>query len=137
MRDRLSQTADAERSLVHSLSDELKRFDQQTLQGIRTVAAEHEARRAGILDELQALADSIGMFQPQHQNALPNPAVVSQPAAIPQSVVKAQPVAAIPGQIDYGHQYGPADWRQATKNVSLQEDLELLLNGLNGKGPKN
>ncbi len=52
VRDRLSQTTDAERSHVQTLSDELKRFDQQTLQGIRTVAAEHEVRRMGILHEV-------------------------------------------------------------------------------------
>ncbi len=40
-------------------------------------------------------------------------------------------------QIDYGHQYGPGDWRQATQNLSLQEELEFQLNGLNGKGLKN
>jgi hypothetical protein len=59
----LTQTAERERALVQALSDELKRFDQQTLQGVRTMAAEHETRRAGILEELQALASSIGTFQ--------------------------------------------------------------------------
>ncbi len=130
-RTTLSQTADAERSLVQNLSDELKRFDHQTLHGIRTVAAEHEARRTGILNELQTLADSIGMFQPQHENALP------KPVAIPQSVVKAQPAAGIPEQLDYGYQYSPPAWRQATKNPSLEDDLEAFLNGMNGRGPKN
>ncbi len=34
--------------------------------------------------------------------------------------------AAIPEQIDYGHQYAPTagDWRQAAKNASLADDLE-------------
>jgi len=59
----LTETAERERALVQALSDELKRFDQQTLQGVRTIAAEHEARRVGILDELQSLAASIGTFQ--------------------------------------------------------------------------
>ncbi len=131
-RTTLSQTADAERSLVQNLSDELKRFDHQTLHGIRTVAAEHEARRTGILNALQALADSIGMFQPQHGDALP------KPVALPQPVARPPTAAAIPEQVDYGYQYTPpGDWRQATKNVNLQDDLEALLNGLNGKGPKN
>jgi hypothetical protein len=131
MRTKLSETAEAERSLVQTLSDELKRFDQQTLQGIRTVAAEHEARRTGILHELQALADSIGMFQPQHQDALPKPVAIRQP------VDKAQAAATIPEQMDYGYQYSPSAWRQATKAPSLEDDLVTLLNGLNGKGPKN
>ncbi len=58
----LTQTVEHELALVQALSDETKRLDQQTLQGVRTVAAEHEARRAGILGELQALAASIGTF---------------------------------------------------------------------------
>ena len=64
VRQRLAQTADTERSLVQDLSDALKRFDQETLQNVRNVAAEHEARRSGILNELQALASSIGKFLP-------------------------------------------------------------------------
>jgi hypothetical protein len=63
----LTQTAEHERALVHALSNEMKRFDQQTLQSIRTLSAEHEARRAGILDELQALASGIGTFQPARE----------------------------------------------------------------------
>ncbi len=131
VRDRLSQTTEAERSHVQTLSDEFRRLDQETLKSVRTAAAEHEARRTGILNELQTLADSIGMFQPQPENALP------KPVAIPQSVVKAQPAAGIPEQLDYGYQYSPPAWRQATKNPSLEDDLEALLNGMNGRGPKN
>ena len=64
VRQRLAQTAATERSLVQDLGDALKRFDQETLQNVRNVAAEHEARRSGILNELQALASSIGKFLP-------------------------------------------------------------------------
>jgi chromosome segregation ATPase len=63
MRTTLSQTAEAERTLVQSLSDALKRMDQETLRSVRNMSAEHDARRAGILNELQALAASIGTFQ--------------------------------------------------------------------------
>jgi len=66
-RTTLTQTAEHERTLVQALSDEMKRLDKETLQGIRAVAAEHEARRGGILEELQALAVSIGTFQPQRE----------------------------------------------------------------------
>ncbi len=71
MRTKLADTADAERALVQRLNDELKSFDQQTLQGVRTIAAEHEARRAGILDELHALAASIGTFAPAREPPQP------------------------------------------------------------------
>ena len=67
LRQRLAQTADAERSLVQSLSDALNRFDQETLQNVRNIAAEHEARRSGILNELHALAASIGTFLPARE----------------------------------------------------------------------
>jgi hypothetical protein len=79
----LTQTAEHERALVHALSDEMKRFDQQTLQSIRTLSAEHEARRAGILDELQALASSIGTFQPAREapTAIPHRGTPDAPAS--------------------------------------------------------
>jgi hypothetical protein len=76
MRTKLSQTADHERSLIQALSDELKRMDQETLQNVRNIGAEHEARRAGILLELQALAASIGTFQPAREQQ----ASIQQPA---------------------------------------------------------
>jgi hypothetical protein len=75
LRQRLAQTADTERSLVQDLSEALKRFDQETLQNVRNVAAEHEARRSGILNELHALAASIGTFLPAREAV--------EPAAIP------------------------------------------------------
>jgi len=67
MRARLSQTAHNERSLVESLGDALNRLDQEMLQNIRNIAAGHESRRGAILNELQALASSIGMFLPPHE----------------------------------------------------------------------
>ena len=130
-RTTLTQTAEHERALVQVLSDEMKRLDHQTLQNVRTIAAEHEARRAGILDELRALADSIGTFQPQHENAPPKPVAITRPIAGPPTA------AAMPEQVDYGYQYSPPAWRQATKNPGLEDDLEALLNGMNGRGPKN
>ena len=67
MRTKLSQTADHERSLTQALSDELKRMDQETLRSVRSIGAEHEARRAGIFNELQALAASMCTFQPARE----------------------------------------------------------------------
>ncbi len=67
LRERISLTADVERSHVQSLSDALRRFDQETLQSVRNLAADHEARRGGILNELQALASSIGTFPPARE----------------------------------------------------------------------
>jgi len=117
MRARLAETARTERSLVHDLGDALNRLDQDVLVGIRNVAAEHEARRGAILNELQALADTIGTFLPPHQEV--------------ETVAIAQP---------HGASYAPAagDWRQATKNVTYHDELELQLSSLlNGKSSQH
>ena len=108
VRTRLSQTANTERSLVEQLSDALKRFDQDTLQSIRNVASEHEARRSGIFNELQALAGRIGTFLPARETV--------EPVAISQE--NAQPHAPTAG-----------DWRQATMNLNYQDEFEHHLNG--------
>jgi hypothetical protein len=128
VREQLSQIGDTEQSLVKDLAGSLKILDQQLLQDVRQVAADHQIRRGTILNALEDLAGSIGMFRPQHEDALPKP--VGAP----------QPVAAIPEQIDYGHQYAPTagDWRQATKNLQnrlddLQDELQFHLNSLNGR----
>jgi hypothetical protein len=138
VREQLSQIGDTEQSLVKDLAGSLKILDQQLLQDVRQVAADHQIRRGTILNALEDLAGSIGMFRPQHEDALPKPVGAPQPAARP------QPVAAIPEPIDYGHQYAPTagDWRQATKNLQgrlddLQDELEFQLNSLNGTSSKN
>jgi DNA-binding transcriptional MocR family regulator len=133
VRASLTETFRNEQSLVKSLGDELNHLDQQLLQSVRQVAADHQIRRGTILNALEDLADSIGMFQTQHKDALPKPVAVSQPTAGPPTA------AAIPEQVDYGYQYSPpaGDWRQATKNLSLEDELELHLNGLNGKSSQH
>jgi hypothetical protein len=111
MRARLTQTSTSEQSLVKSLGDALNHVDQQLVRDIRKVATEHEARRAVIFNELQALACSIGVFQPPPEMGV------------------------VPQQND-GHSYFPAvgDWRQATMNLNYQDEFE---HHLNGKGPQH
>ncbi len=114
MRARLSQIATTERSHVQSLSDALNRLDQEILQSVRNIAAEHEIRRDAILDELQALAGSIGMLPPAREPV--------QPVAI---------------QRHDGHPYalGSGNRSQATQDMSYHDELERNLTGLlNGKG---
>ena len=116
VRQRLAQTAAAERSLVQELGDALKCFDQDTLQNVRNVASEHEARRTGILNELQALAASIGKFLPAREPL--------EPVAISQE--NGRPHAPVGG-----------DRRQAPKTLSYEDELDFLIrNGhlLIGKG---
>ena len=112
MRARLSQTANTERSLVQELSDALKRFDQETLQGIRNVASEHEARRAGILHELHALAGSIGTFLPAREAV--EPIAVQQHNAPPH-----------------------IDWRPAEQKLNYHDELEANLHALRNEGSRH
>jgi hypothetical protein len=107
MRGLLTATATHEQSLVKALSDALNQVDHQLVGAIRRVAAEHQARRAEIFNELQALASSIGMFQPPPQE-LPY---------VPHSQTDPQP-------------YFPAvgDWRQAATNMSFQDEVDYHLN---------
>jgi hypothetical protein len=54
-----------EQELVRALGDAMSRADQKLLQDVRGAAADHEARRGAILNELQSLAARMG--------ALPRP----------------------------------------------------------------
>jgi hypothetical protein len=117
MRERLRQTAATEQSLVRDLGNALNALDQKLLQDVRQVAAEHQTRRGMILDELEALAGSMGMFLPARE------AVTTQQ---------------MPQQIDFGQQYdgeqyapSAGDWRLATKNLSFEDEFERHLNERN------
>jgi hypothetical protein len=74
MRMRMNQQAQHESNLVSELSDALRATDHQLLQDVRTLAAEHEARRATILCELQMLAARLNALplREQEAHALPN-----------------------------------------------------------------
>jgi hypothetical protein len=107
MRAVLTQTAKNEQSLVKALSDALSQVDQQLVQDIRKVAVQHQARRAEIYLELQALAHTIGVFPTAHE--------------IPHE----------PPAHDVHPQFAVAvgDWRQAALNINYQDELDFHLNG--------
>jgi hypothetical protein len=65
MRTRMNELAAGEQDLVRALGEALSRTDQKLLEDVRSVAADHEARRGAILNELQSLAARMG--------ALPKP----------------------------------------------------------------
>jgi hypothetical protein len=146
MRTKLSQTADHERSLTQALSDALERMDHETLRSVRTLAAEHEARRAGILLELQGLAASIGTFQPRHEAALPQrmptPAPVAAPIQSdwpPQRAIAPEPMAT-PAHIAQpaNERAGNAgDWRRAITNLDIKDDLAELELYMTGRDPRH
>jgi hypothetical protein len=67
MRVRMNQQAQHESNLVAELSDALRATDHQLLQDVRTLAAEHDARRATILCELQMLAARLNSLPMREQ----------------------------------------------------------------------
>jgi aryl carrier-like protein len=146
MRTKLSQTADHERSLTQSLSNELNRMDQQTLHSVRNMRAEHEARRAGIMIELQALAASMCTFQPPHEAALPQrmptPAPVAAPIQSdwpPQRAIAPEPMAT-PAHIAQPANERASDagnWRQAITNLDIRDDLAELELYMTGRDPRH
>lgn len=84
MRMRMNELAKQESNLVSTLDDALRATDQQLLQDVRRLTAEHEARRSSILGELQALATRLNGFPSQAQQLPPTsafpPGLFSAPA---------------------------------------------------------
>jgi len=114
MRQHVNELADGEHTLVKALGDALNRTDHKLLQDVRQVAAEHAARRALILKELQSLASSIGMFPASHEPL----------AAIEESPRDPHAYDPLPEQ---AHSIVRGDWRQAASNI--HDDLDYRLNG--------
>src|SRR5215471_11075422 len=56
MRSRVAELAKLEGQLVSDLGSTLQQLDDLILREVRTISAEHEARRASLLNELQSLA---------------------------------------------------------------------------------
>jgi hypothetical protein len=107
----LTQTAKHEQSLVKALSDALCKIDEQLVQDIRKVAVQHQARRAEIYLELQALAHTIGVFPAAHEIS--------------------HEIAHVPPANDVQPHFAAAvgDWRQAALNINYQDELDFHLNG--------
>ena len=108
----LAHTTRHEQSLVKALADALKEVDQQLVHEIRNLNTQHQARRAEIYLELQALAHSIGLFPTAHE--IPH---------VP------------PANDEHAHgQYIPVgDWRQAAQNISFQDELDFHLKTVGGQ----
>ena len=103
MRMRMNQQAQHESNLVAELSDALRATDHQLLQDVRTLAAEHEARRATILGELQMLAAQL--------NALP---LRDQPHSLP-GAARGMLSSGISASEPQSH--GGSDWEQRSANI--------------------
>jgi uncharacterized protein YPO0396 len=100
----LTQTTKYEQSLVKALGDALRQVDDHLVQNIRNLNTQHQARRAEIFLELQALASSIGLF----------PTMQEIPHAPPANDALARA------------QFIPVgDWRQAAQNIHYQDELDF------------
>jgi hypothetical protein len=110
MLSRLADNARTEQEFVQTLSDSLRRVDEQLLRDVRNVAMQHELRREAILGELQELATRLCAL-PVRGHA-PGPAIDHQ-----QHV---QPGIAPPPDFNAG-----ADWRQATQNMDDEFDFSF------------
>jgi hypothetical protein len=70
MHVRLNEISASEQTLLRTLRDALNRVDDKLMQDVRTMTAEHETRRSGVLSELQSFAARIGAFPVPRKSAL-------------------------------------------------------------------
>ena len=71
MRIRLNEVAKRESYLAAELNAAIRRMDDQLLHEVRVMAAEHESRRANILDELQTFAAQLDRMPDRHRQSPP------------------------------------------------------------------
>ena len=115
---RLAENARTEQDFVLTLSDAIRRVDEQLLRDVRNVALQHELRREAILGELQDLASRLC--------ALPSRAQNQPVAAIDQQQQHQQQINQTRAELDaLNGQAG--DWRQAAQN--MHDEFEFTFNG--------
>jgi hypothetical protein len=117
LRQQLNTTREGEQELVASLREALDEYDQRLLQDVRSLAAEHEARRGAILGELQTLARRMGAFpapREPHLELTDTTPSRATPPALPRTagVANGNKLQAVEG----------GAWREATQR--LQSELD-------------
>lgn len=119
MHRQLQQMAEREQMLINALDEALGRADRKLLDDVRSVTANHEARRAIIMSELQTLAQRIGALPvsevPVDTIAYEPPEPVEVPSV--NDLTSAEPVAR------------GGDWRRAAKNITDGLDFHLAGSG--------
>lgn len=109
MHRRLAESTQEEQALIRALDAALNHVDDKLLQEIRQVTAQHEARRAVIMTELQQLAGRLCAI----------PVSASEPLTAIESDARPAPA--------NGHANGithaPGNWRIAAQNI--QDDLDF------------
>lgn len=131
MRARLTENARNEQVLLRALAEALGQVDQQLLNEVRQVTAEHEARRSDILGELQVLASRLCVFPKTLTSDLARPreqvtslqhreAGETLPRATDE-VSSVLPLTPRAGKT----RHAPGDWRQAASNIDDELDFYL------------
>ena len=102
-------TSRTELNLIRSLSDAIRRADEQVLRELRAVSLQHDIRRESILEELQGLATRLCSLPVR---SVTRHTIEQQPMPAPHAVEDSS----------YANGHG-ADWRQAAQNI--QDDLDF------------
>lgn len=112
---RLEEHSRSELDLVRTLSDAIRRVDDQLLRDVRAVTIHHEIRRETIVSELQTLAKRLCAL-PMQATAPPRPAIDHAPNG------HKHPAAELVNGATNGHANG-ADWRHAAQ--AIEDDLDF------------
>jgi small-conductance mechanosensitive channel len=118
LRQQLNSAREGEQELVASLREALDQYDQRLLQDVRSLAAEHEARRGAILTELQTLARRMGAFPAPREPHLELTDATPPPRATPPAL----PRSALAGNGSKLQAVEGGAWREATQR--LQSELD-------------
>jgi hypothetical protein len=113
MQVRLQEMAAREETLINALNEALSCADRKLLDDVRSVTADHEARRAIIMTELQTLAERIGAFP-----------VSARPVETIEYEVP-EPEEAVPAKPEQATPMRGGDWRKAARNITDGLDFHL------------
>lgn len=117
MQLRLQEMAAREQLLINALNEALSRADRKLLDDVRSVTADHEARRAIIMTGLQTLAERIGVFPASDVPIETIEYESPEPADTP-----------VVGELHTSQTLARGgDWRKAAKKIT--DGLDFHLNG--------
>jgi hypothetical protein len=114
MHRKLAENTQEEQALVRALNSALNHVDEKLLTEIRHVTAQHEARRAVIMNELQLLATRLCAFPVASQSE-------------PMTAIEDENFVSSRNEQRNGTTHAPGNWRIAAQNI--QDDLDFFSDG--------
>jgi len=115
MHRRLAENTQEEQALVRALNSALNHVDEKLLHEIRSITAQHEARRVVIMNELQLLAGRLCSFPVSAGEPMP---------AIEDAHHQQLPLNGHTNGHTNGATHAPGNWRIAAQNI--QDDLDFF-----------